>query len=112
MRIEMDSNQGVTLKLLEKIESELGPENYNIYRTIFTSFVKGELDFPTYQQKIIEILGVKLLPFHQKFLHLFRKRVVNNKSIQRFKSILIRIKEEKREARLFKIQMLKAESSK
>lgn len=95
--------------MLEKIEADLGPDSFNIYKAAFTSFVKGEIDFATYQQKMVEILGLNLLPFHQRFVKLFRKRVVENKSLQRFKSILIRIKEDKREARLTKLKMIKGE---
>lgn len=69
----MSSKQSITQKLLEKIESELSPEDYKVYCTIFTSFIKGEISYASYQEKIIEILGLKLLPFHQRFVNLFRK---------------------------------------
>lgn len=100
----MSSKHGLTQRLLEKIENELSPEDYKIYRSVFVSFIKGEISYSLYQEKLSEILGVRLLPFHQRFINLFRKRIIENKSLQRYKQILIRIKEEKRETRLAKMQ--------
>jgi hypothetical protein len=102
----MTSKHWITQRLLEKIESELKPDDYKIYRSVYTSFIKGEIGYPDYQEKMVQILGVRLLPFHQRFVNLFRKRVIENKSIQRYKSILIRIKKDKREARLNKLNIM------
>jgi hypothetical protein len=65
--------QTITQRLLDKIEADLGAENYKTYRVVFTNFIKGEISYATYQEKMLEILGLKLLPFHQRFVHLFRK---------------------------------------
>lgn len=107
----MSMKQGITQKLLEKIETDLGPEDYKNYQTVFTSFIKGDVSYATYQEKMLEILGMKLLPFHQRFVNLFRKRVTENKSIQKYKSILIRIKEDKKEARLAKLELIRSKKS-
>lgn len=107
----MSVRQTLTQKLLDKIEADLGQENYKIYRNIFTCFIKGEISYATYQEKMVEILGIKLLPFHQRFVSLFRKRVVENKSLLRYKSILIRIKEDKRELRIAQNEMLRKKNS-
>lgn len=69
----MSSKQGITHQLLAKIESELKPDDYKVYRSVFVSFIKGEVEFPDYQEKMVQILGLKLLPFHQRFVNLFRK---------------------------------------
>ena len=96
----MNSRNSITQKLQEKIETDLGQEDYNTYRAVFMSFIRGEIDYSTYQQKIIEVLGIRLLPFHQRFVNLLRKRVIENKSTSRYKSILLRIKDEKKEAQV------------
>lgn len=69
----MSAKHSLTQKLLEKIEADLGSEDYKIYRTVFTGFIKGEINYATYQEKMVEVLGMKLLPFHQRFVNLFRK---------------------------------------
>jgi murein L,D-transpeptidase YafK len=107
----MNSKQTLTQRLLDKIEADLGQDNFKIYRSIFTSFIKSEISYATYQEKMVEILGMKLLPFHQRFVSLFRKRVVENKSLYRYKSILIRIKEDKRELRIAQTEMLRKKNS-
>lgn len=91
----MNSKNGISQRLLEKIETDLGPDDFATYKAVFMSFICGEIDYPTYQQKIMEVLGIRLLPFHQRFVNLFRKRVIESKSTQRFKSILLRIQDDK-----------------
>jgi hypothetical protein len=69
----MSEKKTITLRLLDKIESDLTPESFKNYKTIFTAFIKGEISFAQYHDKMHEILGLKLLPFHQRFVSLFRK---------------------------------------
>lgn len=106
----MSSKHKLTQRLLDKIESELSPDDYKIYRTVFTSFIKEEISYADYQEKMIQILGIRLLPFHQRFVSLFRKRVIENQSLNRYKSILLRIKKEKKEARLIRMNAVEGKN--
>lgn len=72
----MSSHKPLTLQLIDKIKSELSEEEFTNYKKIFSGFMKGEITFSTYQERMLEILKTELLPFHTKFTTLFRKKVI------------------------------------
>ena len=91
----MNGKKPLTAQLLEKIQNELSEEDFKKYQKIFTGFIRGSITFSAYQEKIVELLKIELLPFHNKFTTLFRKRVIQKKPIHKYLHFLEKLRKEK-----------------